>query len=243
MKLSPTQQSWLGSLLILIGILIGLALTASVTWAYSEADLYVSFNADRSLALKCPLMLAPNESGVVSANIRNLLNDSITPTVSATISHAGQPRQIDQVITLPTQDSEILQWTVNSSDVIYDRLILVSITQLRYRDNPSMLGTCGILLFGLLGLNGLGTLLLIVVLSLAAMITGAYLWRQAHPQPWNNYLINLSRAGIVLISMTMLALLTLLPRWWGLTLVLDAATLLMMGIIFTDFVLFQKYKG
>jgi hypothetical protein len=43
--------------------------------------------------------------------------------------------------------------------------------------------------------------------------------------------------------MTILALLSLFPRLWGITLILDAATLLMMGIIFTDFVLFQKYKG
>ncbi len=243
MKLTPTQQSWLGSLLILIGILIGLALTASVTWAYSEADLYVSFNADRNLALKCPLMLSPNELGVVSAHIKNFTNEQITPTVSATISHAGQPRQTNQVVTLQTQDSQNLQWTVNPTDVIYDHLILVNVTQLRYRDNPSMLGSCGILLFSLLGLNGLGTLILILALSLATMFTGAFLWRQAHPQPWNDYLINLSRAGIALMSMTILALLTLIPRWWGFTLIFDAATLLMMGIIFTDFVLFQKYKG
>lgn len=243
MKLTPAQKSSLGSLQILIGILIGLALTSSVTWAYSEADLYVSFNADRNLALKCPLILAPNESGVLTAKIKNLINEQITPTVSATISHVGEPRQINQVVTLPTQDSKTLQWTVNSSDIIYDHLILASITQLRYRDNPSMLGSCGVLSFSLLGLNGIGTLILILVLSLGALFTGAFLWRQAHPQPWNNYLINLSRAGIALMSMTLLALMTLIPRWWGFTLIFDAAMVMMMGIIFTDFVLFQKYKG
>jgi hypothetical protein len=243
MKLNTALRSQLGVVLILIGILIGLALTASVTWAYSEADLYVSYNADRNLALKCPLMLAPNESGAITAKIKNLINESITPTVSATISHAGQPRRIDQVVTLQPQESQTLQWTVNPTDLMYDHLILAAITQLRYRDNPSMLGSCGILLFSLLGLNGLGTLILILTLSLAAMVAGVFLWQQAHPQPWNNYLINLSRAGIALMGMTILALLSLFPRLWGITLILDAATLLMMGIIFTDFVLFQKYKG
>ncbi len=95
MKLSPTLQTWLGSLLILIGVLSGLMLTASVTWAYSEADLYVSFDGDAHLALNCPLMLAPHESGLVRAQARNTIDEPSTPTVSATISHAGEPRRID----------------------------------------------------------------------------------------------------------------------------------------------------
>src|SRR5215510_6291698 len=100
MKLNPTLQTWLGTLLILLGVLIGLALSASITWGYSEAGLYSSYTADTDLPIKCPLMLAPNETGKVSANIANLINEKITPTVRAQISHSGEPRTLDQIVTL-----------------------------------------------------------------------------------------------------------------------------------------------
>jgi len=195
------------------------------------------------LPIKCPLILAPDETGKVTANIANRINEKVTPTVRAQISHPGEPRMIDQIVTLEPNASETLTWEVQPSDVIFGRLILVDVFQLRYRDNPSMLGSCGIFLFSLLGLSGLATFSLVLVLSLAAMLGGAIFWRQAHPQPWNNYTVNLARAGMALMGITILSLLTLFPRWWGLTLFFNALTLLAMGIIFTDFVLFQKHKS
>ena len=234
MKFNPTLRSWLGGLLILAGVVLALTLSASITWGESEAVLYTSLNADRNLKLKCPLMLAPNETGTITAKIKNLLNEEITPTVSAQISHAGIPNTTDQVVALKPNDSKTLAWSVDSSDVIYKYLILVNILQLHYRDNPSMLGSCGILIFSLFGLSGLASFSLVMIVSLTAMLLGTILWVQAHPT-FNTYSFNLGRAGIVLMVITTLALLSTFPRWWWLTLVLDAGIVLMIGIIFTEF--------
>lgn len=243
MRLNSTSGSWLGVILILAGVLLGLFLSASVTWGESEAVLYSSLNGDRSLSIKCPLMLARDETGSVTAKITNLTNDSVTPTVSVEISHADPPRQTDQIVTLTPGSSQTLTWSVDSSDVIFSDLILVNILQLRYRDNPSMLGSCGILLFSLFGLSGQSTFILLTVTSLAAMLGGAFLWARAHQQ-MDRYLTSLANASIVLTVMTALALLTTLPRWWGLTLIFDAGIVLMIGVIFTEFVLFPgKYKS
>lgn len=241
MKFSPTLKSWLGGLLILAGVLLALALSASITWGESEAGLYTSFNGDRNLKLKCPRMLAPSETGTITAVIKNLVDEEITPTVSAQISHAGTPRRTNQIVTLKSDDSKTLAWSIDSSDVIYRHLILVNILQSRYRDNPSMLGSCGILLFSLFGLSGLASYSLLMILSLAAMLLGAILWVQAHPT-FDIYSINLRRAGIVLMVITTLALLSTLPRWWWLTLVLDAGIVLMIGIIFTEFFMLPQKK-
>jgi len=188
-------------------------------------------------------MLAPNETGTVTAKITNLIQQDITPTVSAQISHAGMPRETDQVVPLKPDSSEILEWSVDSSDVVYKYLILVNILQLRYRDNPSRLGSCGILAFGLFGLSGLGTFGLVMAVSLVAMLIGAILWMQAHT-PLDDHSSSLGRAGLTLMVITVLALLSVFPRWWGFTLILDALIVLVIGVIFTEFVLVSgKSKG
>ncbi len=243
MKPNSTLGAWLGVLLVLAGVLLGLILSAYVTWAQSEAGLLNSYNADRALKMHCPLMLARNETGTLSATISNLTNEDITPTVSAEISHVGRMRRIDQIVPLKPGGSQKLEWTVDSTDVTYEYLILVDVLQLRYRDNPSMLGSCGILLFSLFGLSGMETFGFIVGVSLIAIWVGAMLWAKAHPTA-SNYSLNLARAGIVLLVITTLSLLSTFPRWWWLTLLLDAGIVLMIGVIFTEFVLFPgKYKG
>ena len=93
MKLNSTFKAWFGALLFLAGILLGLALSASVTWGQMEAGLYTSNNGDARLNLKCPLMLATNETGVIKANIVNRMEEDVTPLVSAEISHARPARR------------------------------------------------------------------------------------------------------------------------------------------------------
>jgi hypothetical protein len=188
-------------------------------------------------------MLARNETGTVSATVSNLINEEITPTVSAQISHVGTTRRIDQIVSLKPHASQRLEWTVDSTDAVYKYLVLVDVVQLRYRDNPSMLGSCGILIFSLFGLNGPATFGLMLAVCFLALFIGATLWARVHPI-FNNYSFNLARAGMVLIAFTTLALLSTLPRWWWLTLLLDAGVVLMIGVIFTEFILFPgKYKS
>jgi hypothetical protein len=232
-KLNRRLGSWQGNLLFLTGVLLGLALSAAVTWGDTEAVLYATYQGDTNLDVKCPLMLAPDEKGTIMAKITNLINEEITPTVTAEISHTGMPRRTEQIVVLKPNGSETLQWSVNSSDIVFKYLILVNIQQRRYRDNPSMLGSCGILAFSLFGLSGFASFSLMMATSLAAMLMGAILWLQVH-QPLDDYSLSLGRAG---------ATLSVFPRWWGLTLVLDALILLVIGVIFTEFSMGSQKKG
>jgi len=241
-KLRLLLLSWLGALLFLSGVMIGLALSAAVTWGESEARIYSSYNGEASLRLKCPLMLSPEESGVVSTEIINLTDEDIKPVVSAEISHGKVPREIRQTLSLTSGESEPVQWTVDPSDVIFERLILVNILQSQYSDNSSRLGSCGIFLFSLFGLPGAQTFALVFAASLIAMLSGGALWLYAR-WPLNKLATNIAQLSTVLLGMTILALLSTLPRWWGLTLIFDALILLIMGVIVTEFGLFsQKYS-
>ena len=242
MKLRSLLLSLLGALLFLSGVLIGLSLSAVVVWGESEARIYTSYNGERRLKVQCPLMLSPVESGVVSADIINPSDEEIKPVVSVEVSHTKIPRKESQTLTLAPSGSGTVQWSVDPSDVIFERLILVNILQSRYRDNPSRLGSCGIFIFSLFGLPGVQTFALVFAISLAAMLSGSALWLYTR-WPLNNLATNIAQPSVVLLVITILALLTTIPRLWGLTLVLDALILLIMGVIITEFGLFsQKYS-
>ena len=242
MKLRALLLSLLGALLFLAGVLAGLSLSAAVVWGESEARIYTSYNGERRLKVQCPLMLSPVESAAVSANIINSTDEEIKPVVSVEISHTKVRRKESQTLTLAPGGSEVVQWNVDPSDVIFDRMILVNILQSQYRDNPSRMGSCGIFILSLFGLPGAQTFALVFAISLIAMLSGAALWLYVR-WPLNNMATNIAQISTVLFVITVLALLTTIPRLWGLTLILDALILLIFGVIITEFGLFsQKYS-
>ncbi|MEO7841910.1 MAG: hypothetical protein ABIU06_21410, partial [Anaerolineales bacterium] len=230
MKIRSLLLSLLGALLFLAGVLAGLSLSAVVVWGESEARIYTSYNGERRLKVQCPLMLSPVESAMVSADIINPTNEEIKPVVSVEVSHTKIPRKVSETLLLAPGGSETVQWTVDPSDVIFERLILVNIHQSQYRDNPSRLGSCGIFIFSLLGLTGAQTFVLVFAVSLVAMLSGAALWLYAR-WPLNRLATNIAQLSTVLLLITILALLTTIPRLWGLTLILDALILLIFGVI------------
>ena len=242
MKLRSLLLSIFGALLFLAGVLAGLLLSAAVVWGESEARIYTSYNGERRLKVQCPLMLSPVESAAVSANIINTSNKEIKPVVSVEVSHAKVPRKESQTLTLAPGGSETVQWTVDPSDVIFERMILVNILQSQYRDNPSRLGSCGIFIMSILGLPGAQTFALVFAVSLVAMLSGAVLWLYAR-WPLNRLATNIAQISTVLFIITVLALVTTIPPLWGLTLILDMLILLIFGVIVTEFGLFsQKYS-
>ena len=242
MNLKSLLLSLLGALLFLAGVLAGLSLSAAVVWSESEARIYTSYNGERRLTVQCPLMLSPVESASVSANIVNSSNEEIKPVVSVEVSQPKIPRKESQTLTLAPGGSEAVQWTVDPSDVIFERMILVNILQAQYRDNPSRLGSCGIFILSLFGLTGAQTFALVFAVSLVAMLSGAALWLYAR-WPLNKLATNIAQISTVLFVITVLALLTTIPRLWGLTLILDALILLILGVMITEFGLFsQKYS-
>ena len=229
----------MGAILFLAGALVGLSLSGAVTWGESEARIYSSFSGDLSLALNCPLIISPAETGVIRAEIVNLTGEEIKPVVTAEISHGRVPREIQQTFPLSSLKSKSVEWTVDSSDVIFQRVILANVLQSRYSDNPSRSGSCGILVFSLLGLTGMQTFALLFAASLILMLSGGLLWLYTR-RPLDKFSGNIFQINSVLFGLTILALLSTWAHWWGLALFFDALILLLMGVIVTEFVLFSQ---
>lgn len=242
MSLRTLLLSWLGALLFIAGVLVGLALSGAVAWGESEARVYSSFNGDSNLAIKCPLILSPAETAAVSAEIVNLTGEDIKPVVTVEISHGKVPREIKKTFSLRSLKSESIEWVVDASDVIFERVILVNVLQSRYSNNPSRSGSCGILVFSLFGLTGVQTFGLLLGVSLMLMLAGGGLWLYVR-RPLDKFSGSLVQINTILLAVTILALLSTLARWWGLALFFDALILLVVGVIITEFVLFSpKYR-
>jgi hypothetical protein len=179
---------------------------------------------------------------MVSAVISNTLDTEALPVVTAEISHVGREKMIGQTLYLGPHASQTVQWEVDSSDMIFDRLILVNITQARYADLPPRQGACGILLLSYLGLNGIETFGLLAFASLALIVIGAAIWLRAR-SPLDDLGRSTAQAGGLLAGIATAGFLSALIRLWGLILFIDAFALILLVVIFTELILFPKNKG
>jgi hypothetical protein len=242
MRLGLPLLRWLAVVLFLAGVIGGLALSGGVLWGEIEARVYTFYRAEAGVRLNCPLMISPAESGIIEAPIVNLTNQEIKPVVLAEVSHEGGARKASRTIPLGPRGIETFRLSVDRSDMIFDRLILVNVLQSSYGDNPSRLGSCGILLFSLFGLSGSQTFGSIFAFSLVCILLGSGLWLYAQ-RPLNDTAGGLAQAGATLAALTIAAMLSSLPRWWGFILLFDAIILLMIGVILTEFIVIPQKQG
>jgi hypothetical protein len=242
MKLRSFLLSLFDVLLFLAGVLLQLSLSGGMVWAEVEASIFGTQATGGGLKLNCPLMLAPSESSMVTAVITNSLDEPVLPTVMTEISKVGGMQSLRQTLSLAPHETRIIEWSVNSSDEIFGRLILVNASQGRYGDLDPQHGFCGILVFSLFNLAGTESFVLMFIGGIALILIGGALWRRIH-EPLDDWAEQTIKACGGLAGVTTLALLTALPHWWGLSLFLDAFALIMISVIFTDFVLFPRYSS
>lgn len=228
----------LGIVFFFLGIMLELALSGGIVWGEIEARLYTSFSATSGLrTLECPLMLATTESGFVTATFDNPTDELVKPVVRLEVSHPGGARQTSQTLSLTPGATQTLNWTVGADAAIFGRLILVSVYQSQYSHLSSRLGYCGILVLGLFGLSGSQTFILIFTVSILGLVVGGALWL-LRMRSLGGPALSVTNAGGVLAAIVLAGMLSSLPRWWGLTLFCLALTVLMIGVIITEFILF-----
>lgn len=229
-----------GLILFAGGVVLGLTLSGAMVWAEIEAILYDQRSAESSLkTLRCPLMLAEGEPGTITAAFTNSTDVLITASVSAVFSHVGGEITRDEFIPLKPGETQERQWNVGTGELIFKRLILVNILASYQHKLPTQGTTCGIVVFNAPGLSGIQIFRIAFGLSTLSVLLGAGLWLLGH-RPLAGLIRNISSAGATLGGVVIAALLTTLPRWWGLTGFFTVGSLLIVGVIITDFILFPS---
>jgi len=230
----------LGILLFSGGSFINLFFSSNLLWGEMEARLYMPQTGVRTLDISCPLMIAPWETATINTIVtNNLATQATKPQVNAFVSHEDEAEVISETLLLEPYESQAMQWTVDSSNIIFDRLILVSILQRPYRNLESHQGTCSIYVYSLFGLDGKNTLNLIVEVGVLATLLSAsmlfYLFR-----PFNSFSRKILQVNIVFAVLMFIGLVSALYRLWGLTLFFNATALLVIVVGMSEVLLGSK---
>lgn len=237
----------LGLLLFVIGALLGLGLAGIAIWGDLEATLFdrtMELLSDASLkGLHCPMLLTTDESGTVSATIKNPLDRPAEFRVRIHVSrYLTLLRESDSWVSLAPGERQRVEWTVTPDDVVYDHLILVKVLQYPRYPLPSRLGSCGVVVVDLPILSGGQILALALAASLLGMSAGIGLWL-AISRPLHGRELEAVRAMVALACCVVASLIAGLLGLWGLGIAVVVAIILLTGAIGQHFVSGPTRRG
>ncbi len=231
MRIPNRVTRTLGVFVFALGLLLGLAFSALVTWAALEANLFAATpgSGDEPLTtLKSPIIMTTRESGTIVATFSNPSEFTLLRTIRVHISSGFVTlvREESAQFTLGPGESRELQWTVTPQDAAWGRLILVRVHELRNHPLPARTGSCGILVVDLPYVTGDQVVILTIGSSLLLMLGGMGLWALgSRPlrglRPVDYGLVGL--AGIVFVGM-----LVSLTGWWQVSALLLVITVFLL---------------
>ena len=232
-RLANILLSIFSTALFLAGNLLIIAISIGILWGEIEANTYIARTSGGNLKVRCPLVLSPRESGTIRTTITNTINEETKPVVISRISHGKRTQDTRQTLTLAPGQSQTLEWTVDRSNIVFDRMILVHVNQWRYSKLESNEGACGILVLDLFGLTGLWSLALVLTVSFLLILAGAMTWIRNHSDrdEHSNKVIQIGRvfAGFAIAGMLSAAF-----RWWGLIIFFDFLVFVTLIVGFTE---------
>ena len=212
------------------GNILNLYVSSNLLWGEMEARLFTQQASDRQLDIDCPLMIAAWETATIRTVVTNDLPEQATkPQVNAFIATESEPRIETQTLELGALESQSLQWTVDNSDIVFDRLILVSILQRPYRDLESRQGSCSIYVFSLLDMNGSDTLASVITTGVLVSLLGIGALYYSL-RPLSEFATKVIQVNGIFLFLVLAGLFSALPRMWGLTLIFNAAALLVITV-------------
>ena len=212
-----------------VGVVIGFLLSVLAIWNNLEStDYYFTGVKYASFkGLRCPLIVAPTEKGLVRAVFKNPTNQEDDFFYKAEISgRAFSTRQIEDKIPVPPHQARNIQLTVDTNDVDLLFFILVKITILPNSVHRSQEATCGMIIANILGLPGWQVSLAALFLSVSGIAVGLGLWQQTGPKADKN----MPRIAQVLGSVVLLTILATYMGWWAVATALSVVIILLMLI-------------
>lgn len=222
-----------------MGVLLGMAFYSAALWGDLEAFLFdSSVDADASLSsLRCPVLIATTESGVISASVRNPIERPIRLTIRTHISEGFLTLFRESVSrpTLEPGEKQRSEWTVTEEDAVYGFLVLARVFVKYPYPLPARTAACGVLVLDLLGFTGIQVSVFVVVASLLFMVAGWRLWTVAN-RPLSGRILDATRAMGALTGIVLAGIATSLLGWWLLAGLFLVVSLLLIGAVITFFV-------
>jgi hypothetical protein len=152
------------------------------------------------------------------------------------MSQRPEARVETDTLILAPFESQSLEWITNRSNIVFDRLILVSIFQRQYQELEARHGSCSIYVYSIFGLSGKSTLIAIIEIGVLSALLGIGLLYYVL-QPFSARAKKLMGANFVFLALVLLGLFSTFPRLWGLTLMFNSMAILAIIVAYVDIIL------
>jgi len=217
----------LGSILFFLGIISGFSIAILGTWNKVESADYFFRGAtfEHFSGLRCPLLMARSETGVVAVIFDNPTDEDDDFYYKVEISGFLSPRQIEGHIPVPAHQKRSISLTVDRADIDLQFFIFAKIVISPNSTRPTRAADCGIMVLKDSRFTGGQLLMGALVLSLLGIIPGFILWKRTSANVRPDVQRVMGTLGIVVL----LAMLGGLLGWWfaGLFLIVLALLLIL----------------
>jgi hypothetical protein len=226
----------IGTVLTLLGALLGLVINTGAVWADLEGNLFNSgLPAEEGLAtLRCPILITPGEEATISATFHNPQDRPLRRRIYANVSEGFVTliRSTEETVFIPPGEQLTLSWPIYAEDAAWDRFVLARVYSLRAAPMPSVTAACGVWRVPIPGIGG-ETLLALAGVLMAGLLAGGgwRLWRAGNQLTdrqisVRNLLLTLSIAVVASFVANLLA-------WWAIAAFTLALALVLLLVSLT----------
>jgi hypothetical protein len=220
------------------GAVLGFLLVTGATWADLEASLFdSSMKADDALgSLRCPVLITEQESGTISATIRNPTERNKTRYVRAHISqgYLTVMREENLKFEVEAGGKRKLDWSVGPEDAVYGWMILARIHVFASYPLPAQHQSCGILVLDVPGLSGSAVVAIAAVVSLFLMALGLGIWLMVG-RPVVGRKRNAAGAMAAMAVILVLGMSSFIVGWWEAGVISLVVVVLLLGGVIAHF--------
>jgi len=236
-RLEKKPVRTLGFVLVWIGILLGMVIFGVLVSQHLEASFYFGYGvpADQPLrTLRCPVLLTTRESGVISVALKNPGSQPISPQVRFEVSNHYGIRTLLSKPSIAPGEIRQLYWAVTSDDVMFGNFIMVKVYAFSAPSFPSRLAQCGIFVLNLPFTTGKPISIVMLVLCLGCLGSGAWLWVRLN-RPLEGRLKSGTAGLFILMVLVMVGIVLGALRLWAPGVFLFALVVLLITVIATYF--------
>jgi hypothetical protein len=228
---SNSRRTW-GSIVYLLGVLLGLGLAIVTIWGDYEANAFYDQGAgyQRFGGLSCPVLMSRSETSTVSATFDNSDNQVFQPYYEVDIAATASTRHMEDQLTVPAKSSKSVSWTVGANDINLGSFILIKMDVLPTAGFSTREATCGIVVMNFGEVPGRLVFGAWLGASLVGMALGLVL-RESGSERLSTKATNLRNGMRAAGITTLLALLTGLMGLWLIGVLFVAMTILLLVIL------------
>ncbi len=188
--------------------------------------------------MRCPILMAPEEEGNLTATFRNPHPEKAELLVKAVVSEGDflDYRVVTGNLTIESGDEQEFRWQISEQDIVQGKFILSRVflmNEERYTPYPARTYSCGIFILSIFGLKGTTLVALMVLTSLLSLAAGSVLlYRRGSALQRSSPRIDHGLYGLAGILLT--GMIANLLGWW-----IPAGLLLLLAVLLSSILLFN----